>query len=224
MPQQLSSPDVLGTARRAERSVARWTTYLLCGCLALEAGTIASDLARRSWLDRVAAGAPLVAAEAAARDAQYQTIDRLKWAAFLGAAIVWLAWLYRAYGNLTLVGSKRSRFPRAWAVGYWLIPFVNLVRPYAVMRDLWLRSASLNDRDGYDSLPPPQLLAWWWGISVTWVVSGWLLAFLTRDARTPAELAQAADLGMVVSAVGMIAVVLAIFVVRGIDRTQQCFE
>lgn len=204
--------------------MARWTTYLLCACLALEAGTIASGLARRSWLDRVAAGAPLVAAEAAARDAQYQTIDRLKVAALLGTAVLWLVWLYRAYGNLTLVGSRRSRFPRAWAIGYWLIPIVNLVRPYAVMRDLWLRSASLNDRDGYDSLPPPQLLSWWWGISLAWVISGALLAFLTRDARTPAELAQAIDLDVVVRAVGMIAVGLAIFVVRGIDRTQQCFE
>ena len=204
--------------------MARWTTYLLCACLALEAGTIATGLARRAWLDRVAAGAPLVAAEAAARDAQYQTIDRLKLAAFLCTAIVWLAWLYRAYGNLALVGSKRSRFAPSWAVGYWLIPLVNLVWPYAVMRDLWLRSASLNDRDGYDSLPPPQLLSWWWGISLTWAMAGWVLAFLTRDARTPAELAQATDLGMVVSAVGMIAVVLAIFVMRGIDRAQQCFE
>src|SRR2546430_13548182 len=46
--------------------------------------------------------------------------------------------------------SKRSRFSQGWAVGCWLIPFVNLVRAYQTMKDLWLRSESLNDRDGYD--------------------------------------------------------------------------
>lgn len=214
----------LGTARRAERAVARWTTYLLCACLALEAATIASGLARRAWLDRVAAGAPLVASEAAARDARDRAIAGFKLAALACAGLAWLAWLYRAYGNLTLVGSKRTRFAHIWAIAYWLIPVVNLVRPYGVMRDLWLRSASLNDRDGYDDLPPPAVLSWWWALSLVWAASAWLEPLLTRDWRTPAQLAQATDLGIVVSAVGMLAVGLAILVVRGIDRTQQYFE
>ena len=38
------------------------------------------------------------------------------------------------------------------------------------MKDLWLRSESMNDRDGYDDLPAPALLSGWWGISLTWGV------------------------------------------------------
>ena len=64
----------------------------------------------------------------------------------LGTGIVWLAWLRGAYRNLALVGSKRSRFTPRRAVGYWFMPFVNLVRGYQVMKDLWLRSESMNDR------------------------------------------------------------------------------
>ncbi len=152
-------PDDLSAARRAERTRARWTTYLLLTCLALDAVAIAAGLSQRALLARLAVGVQLHPGDVAANDARHRLVGLLKLAALLGTGIVWLAWLHRAYGNLGLVGSKRSRFPQGWAVGYWLIPFVNLVRAYQTMKDLWLRSESLNDRDGYDNLPAPAFLA-----------------------------------------------------------------
>jgi len=132
--------------------------------------------------------------------------------------------VHRTYGNLALVGSKRSRFTRGWAVGYWFIPLINLVRTYQVMKDLWLRSDSLNDRDAYDELPAPAYLTGWWGMSVARAVLVIPITLMARDARTQVELINASDLGMLVNAVGVIAWVLAIKVVREIDRRQQCFE
>ena len=90
--------------------------------------------------------------------------------AFACAAVLWLVWLHRAYTNLVFVGSKRVRFSPTWAVAYWFVPFVNVVRAYQVMKDLWLRSDSRNDRDGYDDLPAPVLLRGWWGVSLAWGV------------------------------------------------------
>jgi len=65
----------------------------------------------------------LLPGDAATHDARHKVIGLLKLAAFLGTAIVWLTWLHRAYGNLGLVGSKRSDSLKA---GPWLllIPFV----------------------------------------------------------------------------------------------------
>ena len=217
-------PRDSSNAHRAGHSVARWTIGLLLACLALEAASIASGLSYRALLARLAAGAVLLPHEAAATDARARAIALLKLVAFSGAGVVWLTWLYRTYGNLTFVGSKRSRFTRAWAVGYWFIPFVNLVRAYQVMKDLWLRSDSLNDRDAYDSLPAPAFFSGWWGTSLTWGVLGPVVTFLERDARTPLELINATDMAMVVNAVGVLAGALAIKVVREIDRRQQCFD
>jgi uncharacterized protein DUF4328 len=211
------------TARPAGHSVARWTMCLLFACLALEVVTIVSGLAERALLVRLATGAKLLTDEATATDPQDGTIVLLRLVAFAGTGIVWLTWLHRAYGNLALVGSKRSRFTRARAVGYWFIPLVNLVLVYQVMKDLWLRSDSTNDRDGYDRLPAPAFLTGWWGAAVSWGVLGRLVAHLARDARTPLELTNATDMGMLVNVVGVVAALLAIKVVWEIDRRQQAF-
>jgi len=217
-------PDDLSTARRAEHTVAQWTTLLLLACLALEAETLVSRFSYRAQLPRVTASAPPLHRQAAVPDARDRTIAKLKLAALFGTGIVWLTWLRWAYRNLALVGSKRSRFTTRQAVGYWFIPFVNLVRAYQVMKDLWLRSESMNDRDAYDDLPAPALLSTWWGMSVTWGILEPVVAAAARGAYTPLELTNVTDVALIGHAVGIGAAVLAIRVVRGIDHRQQCFS
>jgi len=217
-------PQDLHTARRAEHMVARCTTCLLFACLLLEAGTFASSLSHRSEPAPVAASTSLAPGEATGQNAQPRAMTQLKRAALIATAIVWLTWLHWAYGNLGLVGSKRSRFTRGWALGYWFIPLVNLVRAYQVMKDLWLRSDSMNDRDAYDDLPAPALLSGWWGMSLTWGALEQVVASTVRNARTPLELFDVTDVALVGSAVGIVAAVLAIRVVWAIDQRQQCFS
>ena len=216
-------PNDLSAARRAERSRARWTTYLLFLCVALDAVAVAAGLSQRPLLARLAVGVPLHPGDVAANEARHRVVGLLKLAALLGTGIVWLTWLYRAYGNLGLVGSKRSRFSQGWAVGCWLIPFVNLVRAYQTMKDLWLRSESLNDRDGYDNLPAPAFLAVWWGMFWTWAAVERAFGSMALDAQSPGDLANFTDLELLVNVVGIVAALLAIKVVREIDRHQQRF-
>src|SRR5437764_10216371 len=201
-------PDDLSAAPRAARTRARWTTYLLLTCLALDAVAIAAGLSQRALLARLAVGVQLHPGDVATNDARHRLVGLLKLAAFLGAAIAWLAWLYRAYGNLSLVGSKRSRFPQGWAVGYWLIPFVNLVRAYQAMKDLWLRSESLNDRDGYDNPPAPAFFAVWWGMSWTWAAVERAFGSWARTARRPAARANFPDLELLVNSLGIVTLLL----------------
>jgi len=216
--------DDLSHGRRVERRLARWTACFLLLFLALDAGGIACRMSERAMFVRMAAGAPPTPQEAARHDARRRGVEYLTLAAFAGTAVLWLAWLRLAYGNLALVGSKRSRFTRRGAVGYWFIPVVNLVRPFQVMKDLWLRSESMNDRDAYDQLPAPSFLSAWWGIFLADGGLAIAVPSLLRQAGTPADLIDVTDLGIVVNLVGAVAVLLAIGVVRGIDRRQQCFE
>src|SRR3989442_8217650 len=209
--------------RRAEPTVARCPAYLLFACLLLEAGTLAATFSQRAEL-RVTTDEPVLPGNAAPNDARSAGIAKLKLAALVGTGILWLTWLRQAYRNLALVGSKRSRFTSRQAVGYWFIPFVNLVWAYQVMKDLWLRSESMNDRDAYDDLPAPALLSGWWGMSLAWGVLEPVVAATARNARTALELTNVTDVALVGSVVGIVATVLAIRVVRGIDQRQQCFS
>jgi len=229
-----SMSDDRHPVRRA--SVAQWTTYLLLACLALEAGTVASRLSQRALIAPAVADAQPLPADIAASDARRRAdaeqradarsraIGTLNLVAFACTAVLWLVWLYRAYTSLVFVGSKRVRFSPTWAVGYWFIPFVNVVRAYQVMKDLWLRSDSRNDRDGYDDLPAPVLLRGWWGMFLAWAVLEPVFTTLAHDARTAEQLSDATHLGIVVGGVGIVATVLAIRVVREIDRRQRFFD
>jgi len=60
-------------------------------------------------------------------------------------------------------------------------------------------------------------------MSWTWGVLEPVVASTARGARTPLELINATDLGMLVNGAGVVAAVLAIKVVREIDRRQQCW-
>ena len=213
--------DDLPNARTTEHSRARWTTYLLYACLALDLVAIASGLTQHGLLGRVAAGEHLLPQEARANDARQGAIGRLQILAFIITGIVWLVWLHKAYSNLGLAGTKKSRFTAGWAVGYWFVPFVNLVRPYQIVVDLWLRSDQLNTRESVMSLPRPAVISWWWGVYLVSAFGGRLFTSLAREARSVDELINVTDVGMLVDAIGIVSALLAVTVVRGVDQRQQ---
>jgi hypothetical protein len=215
--------DWIGAWREGQAR-ARWTTYLLYACLVLDVIGILSGLLQRALLSRVAAGEHLSPGEAEANDSRHATVGLLQVAAVVLTGIVWLAWLHRAYSNLQRLGTGKSKFTPGWAVGYWFIPFVNLVRPYQIVKDLWLRSESRNDRASLEGVATPALISWWWGMYLLAGFGGRLLASEARTARTIGELLSVTDIGMAVDGIAIVADALAIAVVRGVDRYQRRYE
>ena len=55
---------------------------------------------------------------------------------WLGTATAVLMWVHRAYRNLPALGARDMAYSPGWAVGWWFIPFLNLVRPYQVVREI----------------------------------------------------------------------------------------
>ena len=213
----------IAPATVAQHRLARWTTILLYASLAADALGIVSGFMQRALLLRIAAGVQPLPGVAEANDARQQAIGIVQLLTFIVTAIVWLVWLSRAYANLGAVGTRTSRFTRGWAVGYWFVPFVNLVRPYQIILDLWLRSERLNVDDSVANLPRPAIISWWWGVYLLSGFAGRLFASLARDAKTLPELINVTIIGVVVDAIGIVAALLAVTVVRGIDERQQRF-
>ena len=54
--------------------------------------------------------------------------------------VVWLVWQHHATANLWSRGLPGLRFTPGWVVGWWFVPFANLVLPYLAMRELDRRS------------------------------------------------------------------------------------
>jgi len=71
-------------------------------------------------------------------------------------AIAYLAWLSRTVDNAPTLGGGTPPLTPRWAIGWWFVPFANLVKPYQIVRDLHDRMA-INRSSGGGWI----VLAWW---------------------------------------------------------------
>jgi Domain of unknown function (DUF4328) len=73
--------------------------------------------------------------------------------------IAFLKWIYRAYKNIKGFGAEGLRFSPGWAVGYYFIPILSLIRPVQVMGEIWRAS---EDPANWRQKPGSWLIAGWW--------------------------------------------------------------
>lgn len=66
---------------------------------------------------------------------------------FLTISIIFLYWFYRSYSNLYSLEVNGLKFSPIKAVGYCIIPIINLWKPYYIMKEIWTFShaASLSN-------------------------------------------------------------------------------
>src|SRR5439155_1843984 len=79
----------------------------------------------------------------------------------LAAAVAWLRWQHRAHENLRALGVSGLAYTPGWAVGWWFIPFANLVLPYLVMVELW-RASDPTGSPAWARQRITALLPLWW--------------------------------------------------------------
>lgn len=138
---------------------------------------------------------------------------------YLATVVVFLMWLYRAYGNLPVFGNPVSSlsYSPGWAVGSFFVPFVNLVVPYRAVRELWQKS----ERFGItlSSQSPPAFFPLWWGF---WIVANVVNNFSFR-LEFSGDVTQETGVivGLIGDALNIIAAIFAATVVGDIDRRQE---
>ena len=110
--------------------------------------------------------------------------------------ITFLKWIYRAYKNIQGFGAEGLRFSPGWAVGYYFIPILCLIRPVQVMGEIWRAS---DDPRNWSQRPGSWVVSSWWTLfllyyAVTQVSLGIAIQAATNDQWTlAAVLAIAGD-------------------------------
>lgn len=89
---------------------------------------------------------------------------------YITSGTVFIQWFRRAYFNLHR-NISYLKYDEGWAAGSWLVPFVNLYRPYQIMKELYVETKLLLEKIGGNSAHnlPTQMLALWWTI---WLFNG----------------------------------------------------
>jgi hypothetical protein len=140
--------------------------------------------------------------------------------AFLGAlvaaAVFFGIWVHRASKNLRGLGRHGMQFTPGWCVGWFYVPFANLVRPFKAVSEIWRASTSdaESDGNGWSMMgTSTALLGLWWG---TWL-TGNIVSNISGRVDDPSA---SGAIGLVGSGLLLVAAITCILVMRGVSARQ----
>jgi hypothetical protein len=139
--------------------------------------------------------------------------------------VFFLIWLNRVYKNLAPLRAQNTEFSSGWAVGWWFVPFANLVKPFQVMREVWRESdPDFDENSGFLSNSivgsAPRYMSFWWAF---WIISN-IFSNITGRIYDPEDMRSVEISGylfVITGIVSIVAAVLAIMVVRDVTQRQE---
>jgi Domain of unknown function (DUF4328) len=206
-PRPFRSNQALGTA----------VVILLGLDVVLALALVGLRLSEIDLLQRIGRGDVLTADEAARSDQRVATTSVIWLVVVVLTGIVWLVWQHRSQANLHAARLRELHYTPGWAVGWWLIPFANLVKPFQTVRELW--KASGGEEEWWLSKTSP-VIGWWWGSWLASAALGRVAAASFDGARTIDALISASRLFLATGVLLAIAAMLAIVIVRAVNRRQ----
>jgi hypothetical protein len=193
---------------------ARLAMIALLVVVAVEIAALVADVGRVGITNRILRADTVSDGEVTASDTFVQLTAVLEIAVMIACAALFLSWLHRVVANGPALGGRELRYTPGWAVGWWFVPVLNLVRPFQVVAEAWVVSA----RDPSAGLG--LLLPAWWGLFILGnVVSRFLVVRTGGDDVT--ALRNAAIIDIVASVVLVVAALLCVVMVRRLTERQE---
>jgi hypothetical protein len=194
----------------------------LVGLLCIDAAvTVVAVVTRMSEIDligRISRGEPVTSAEVVGSDQRVEALAIASAVAVVATAIVWAVWQYRSHSNLHALRLRELEYTPAWALGWWFIPFANLVKPFGAVRELWKASGG---EDRWWEAKTWSVIGWWWTTLIVANALGLVSSALidARDATVDSLIA--GDRWIIANQVLLIlAAILAILIVRAVVARQ----
>jgi hypothetical protein len=142
---------------------------------------------------------------------------------WLATVIAFLMWTHRAHRNLHSLGATDLEFSPAGAVGWYFFPFLNLYKPYQVMREIY--NASNPDDLRYQitrwSDHGPMIVKTWWALFLLMSVASRAVNRMSAYPDTPGSFQFVAGASIVDDVITIATMLVAIVLVRSIDHRQR---
>jgi hypothetical protein len=204
------------------RGTFRWLTILVLASAAVAWTAVGFDIAEVRMFGRLGMG--LVTADDRAAHAFVRDVVLTAQTVMLVlTAVAFATWLYRCRANVRAFGARHLRYSRNWTILGFLIPVLNLIRPYQVTREIWQASDPSNtDPFEWKSNRVPITIKAWWATFVAFVVFKLLSAWMMRSsAFDPTRLQIAQIVELIADSMAAISVTLVYFVVERITGAQE---
>ena len=213
------------TAARTFRSgdrIARVIVALLGLSSLLALVMIAFRLGEQGLLARIANLEFVSEEEVTRSDARVAAVAVVQLLTLVVTGIVWLVWQHRGQANLVAARVTGLRFTPGWAVGWWFVPFANLVKPFQAMRELWKASGG---EENWGHSRTWSLIGWWWAAWLTAGVLGRIGGAVIGGATTLETVRSGSRVLLLTELVVLAAAILAIVLIRSVvDRQRRLRE
>ncbi len=202
---------------------AKFIIILFAVAIVLEGVGIISSFSQVGLLEAMMNGLSVSDSVAEANDSRQALIGLVQVLLLIFTAVVFLRWFYRTHANLKPLQLQGLKYKSNWAVWYFFIPIINLVRPFQVAAEMWKASFSVyNKAETWQSLKIPACITVWW---ITHIVSGIMSRVASRIPMksdvTIEDLIFSTNLDMAASAVAIVSIVFVIKMVKGITAAQE---
>ncbi|WP_210521245.1 DUF4328 domain-containing protein [Hymenobacter terricola] len=124
---------------------------------------------------------------------------------------MFIRWLRRAYWNLHAL-RRPMEHSEGWAAGAWFVPFLNLFRPYSIVREVWRQTQLV----AFEQVTPHGLLRAWWLLFVLHGIVSNVTGKMANSANTVVQLQSAAWGNILTAGLSLGTAVLSVLVVRRI--------
>jgi|GEM_PF-1616307 len=138
--------------------------------------------------------------------------------------ILLLIWIYRSVRNLLALGIQGMRYSPGWAVGWFFIPFANLIVPPLVLTEIWKASSPAARPGDWRRGSLNLFVPLWWLCLLGMSAALFLLPYFLKDASDPATTGDFSAMTTRLTVIGMLQIGWAVGLigsVAGITSRQQ---
>jgi hypothetical protein len=202
------------TRRAALVVMALLAIHVILALVALQAAFVFVELA---W--RIVAGRDELRPLLATHLEQFRTLRAVQAALWIVTTVAFVGWVGRAQGNLAALGATGLRHSPRQAMAAFLVPGPNVLRPVAVLRELW--NASDPSPAPATRRSAPARVRWWWGLLLAAVAAEGSARGLALRSGMALDLGPAMQALIASQLLTAAAAVVGIAVVHGVDARQE---
>lgn len=203
------------------RALGRVTGLLFMGNAAVSWIAAGYDVAELRLVASIRAGTTVEEAERLAHGLAGDLFTALQLAAGALLAAAFLPWLHRARVNVRALGMRRLRYGREWTWLGFLVPVLNLFRPYQVTSEVWRASdPSSGDPVAWHRASVSPLVGVWWAAFVAFLAVELASALLLQLATGLPRVQLAHGLALAADVCAAVSASAGTFVVSQVGRAQ----
>lgn len=204
-----------------------WLVTMLIIFILISILSIQADISQLNLVQRIIDGDFVSESDAAANDSRAQMLAVAQFIVLITISVIYLFWKNRAYKNLDSLKAFRREYSSGWAVGAYFVPFLNLFKPFQIMREIWKGSdPGYIDNDSesgtnWKAAPSNILLPVWWIIFLIDSVLGNISYRMSNNFNTLQQIQNYSIVNLVSDTFGIFSAITLIILARKLNQRQE---